>query len=111
MAMHDLHVFAADESRGAQYELEWVRLRSGIEERRAKFRNDGRKRTSGGTGNGDLLAEAMQFGGQFHALIVGAAAGEEGIQMHDAQPLGNRIHADGAPGQVLFDAAFAANFF
>ncbi len=43
MAMHDLRLFTADEPRGAQDELKLVRVRAGVEEGRAKLREDGRK--------------------------------------------------------------------
>jgi hypothetical protein len=96
VAMDDLRFFTPDEPCGAQDELKLVRSGTGIEKWRASLRKAGRKRAPGGTCDDDLLAEAMQLGRQFDALIVGAATGEEGIQMHDAHLLRGRAHAHGA---------------
>jgi hypothetical protein len=88
MAMHDLDFFTADESRGAADELKLVRIRAGVKKRRAKFRDDRGKPAARRPGNENLLAKPVQLGTEFDALVVGAAAGQERIQMQYAQRRG-----------------------
>jgi hypothetical protein len=99
MAMHDLHLLAADELRGADDELKLVCAGAGIEKRRAKLFDDRRKGAFGWTSNENVLAEPMQLRGQFDTLVVGASAGQEGIQMHNTHWLGGEFHAGCAPAR------------
>ena len=97
MAMDDLDFFTADELRGAADELKLAGARAGVKKGRAKFRDDGRKAAPRGSSDPNLLAEPVKFGGELDALVIGAAAGKERIQMQDAQGLPDSLHGRGTP--------------
>ncbi len=83
----------AEETRGAQDEAGFAGRGAGVNKRDPQFVDGFLKRPAGGAGEDDALMEAMQFSGELDALVIGAAAGQQGIQMDDAQ--GGRRGHDG----------------
>ena len=86
MAMNDLNSFKLDQSRRAENETQLERTfrRCGVK-RHAQLAYDLGKLAAIRPGHGDVVAETMETECEFCALVVGAAAGEQRVQMKDSK--------------------------
>jgi hypothetical protein len=86
MAMHDLDFFAANPmARRDRMNRSFPACAPVSKNGTPNCVDDRRERAAGRSRQADALAEFVQFARQFDALVVGAAAGEKGIQMQHAQ--------------------------
>ena len=86
MAMNDLNSLTLDQSRRTENETQLERTFGRRDVKgHAQLAYDLGKLAAIRPGHGDLMAETTQTEGEFCALVVGAAAGEQRIQLKESK--------------------------
>lgn len=86
VCVHDLNLLSTNKTSGTPDEshLEWAFFWRGME-RHAEVSNYRGKLTSVRSGHPDALPKLLQAVGQLHALIIGTATREQGVELKNSE--------------------------